>query len=183
MSDHCPICDSEKEMPAVSSCQHGPDTSKAYLLLAAVIITIAALAFVTSFFTDERTVQNYATFFMGWFFVIFAIFKLVDLRGFAAGFSMYDLLARRSRFYAIAYPFIELGLGIAYLARYLPQWVNLATVILMSLGSAGVINSLRKKQKIHCACLGAWIKLPLGTISLLEDLGMGLMALAMLVLY
>ena len=43
--------------------------------------------------------------------------KVIDLNGFADGYSTYDLLAKRSRPYALAYPFIELALGILELGR------------------------------------------------------------------
>jgi hypothetical protein len=44
-----------------------------------------------------------------------------------------------------------------------------------------VAQELKRRAGIHCACLGNVIKLPLSTVSLVEDIGMGLMAAAMLV--
>src|ERR1700730_19450143 len=44
--------------------------------------------------------------FMGFFLVVFSMFKLFDLEGFADGFQMYDLLAKPVRAYAYLYPFI-----------------------------------------------------------------------------
>ena len=54
--------------------------------------------------------------FMGYYLVLFSLFKFFDLSGFADGFQMYDLLAKRFRAYAYVFPFVELGLGLAYLA-------------------------------------------------------------------
>ena len=48
--------------------------------------------------------------FMGLFLLVFAMVKLFDLSSFATGFAKYDLLAARSRTYALVYPFLELGL-------------------------------------------------------------------------
>ena len=46
--------------------------------------------------------------FMGFFLIVFAMFKLFDLRGFADGFQKYDLLAMRCRPYALGYPLLDL---------------------------------------------------------------------------
>ena len=59
--------------------------------------------------------------FMGFFLVVFSMFKLFDLEGFADGFQMYDPLARPIRPYAYLYPFVELGLGLGYLAHWQPH--------------------------------------------------------------
>jgi hypothetical protein len=57
--------------------------------------------------------------FMGNFLVIFAMFKLFDLPGFADGFQNYDLIAKRFRPYALVYLFIELALGLCVSSRLL----------------------------------------------------------------
>lgn len=119
--------------------------------------------------------------FMGLFFLIFGLFKLLDLKGFVMSFAEYDLLAKHSKTYAYIYPFIELILGSLYLANLYPLQTNIATALLMFIGSIGVINVVWiKKRKIHCACLGAVIKLPMTSITVIEDVGMGLMALWMI---
>jgi hypothetical protein len=56
-------------------------------------------------------------YFMGLFLVIYSMFKIFDLSGYADGFEMYDLLAKRVRAYAYVYPFVELALGLAYCTR------------------------------------------------------------------
>jgi hypothetical protein len=117
--------------------------------------------------------------FMGFFLCVFALLKLFDLPGFADGFQMYDLLAKHSRAYALLYPFLELALGLAYLAFWRPRDVYLATFILLGFGALGVIRALRKGLDVHCACMGTTLKVPLSTVALVEDLGMAIMALAM----
>ncbi len=117
---------------------------------------------------------------MGFFLVVFALLKLFDLRGFADGFQMYDLLARRFRPYALLYPFLELALGLAYLAFWRPTTVYAATIILLGFGALGVVSALRRGLDVHCACMGNTLKVPLSTVALVEDFGMALMALAML---
>lgn len=117
--------------------------------------------------------------FMGFFLVVFSMFKFFDISGFADGFGMYDLLARRFRFYAYVHPMIELGIGLGYLARWQPAVIAAITVGVMLFGAAGVINALRKGLDLECACMGTILQVPLSTVALVEDLGMALMAAAM----
>ncbi|MEO8205523.1 MAG: MauE/DoxX family redox-associated membrane protein [Chthoniobacterales bacterium] len=118
--------------------------------------------------------------FMGFFLVVFSMFKFFNLEGFADGFQMYDLLAKPFRPYAYIYPFIELGLGLGYLAFWQPRAIYITTIVVMLFGSLGVFNALRKKLDIECACLGTVLQVPLSTVALVEDLGMVVMAAAML---
>ncbi len=114
--------------------------------------------------------------FMGLFLVSFSMLKLFDLPGFADGFHMYDLLAKRVRAYGLLYPFIELALGLAYLARWRLDFVYPATVVVMVFGALGVVVALARGLDIHCACMGTTLKVPLSTVALTEDLGMAAMA-------
>lgn len=124
-----------------------------------------------------RAMQN----FMGGFFLTFSFFKLLDVRGFADSYRMYDVVARRVPAYGYVYPFIELLLGAAYIGGLQPFATNLATVVVMSISSIGVIQSLLEKRKIRCACLGTVFNLPMSTVTLIEDTTMIAMAVAMLV--
>jgi len=117
---------------------------------------------------------------MGGFFILFSLFKMLDLSGFADGYSTYDVVAKHSRAYALAYPFIELVLGILYFTSLAPFATNLITLILMIIGSIGVVKVLMEKRTIQCACLGTALKLPMTKVTLIEDALMGLMALVML---
>src|SRR3989338_7186766 len=73
--------------------------------------------------------------FMGGFFIIFSFFKLLNLKGFSDSYSTYDLLAKRWPNYGYIYPFIELGLGIAYWSRLEDLWVDIATIVVMGVSS------------------------------------------------
>jgi hypothetical protein len=118
--------------------------------------------------------------FMGIFLVIFAMFKLFDLPGFADGFQKYDLIAKRLRPYALVYPFIELGLGLAYQANLWPGPVNSILLVVMVIGATGVFYALHKGLDVACACLGTVLKVPLSTVAVVEDVGMAAMAAIML---
>jgi len=119
--------------------------------------------------------------FMAGFFLAFSFFKLLDLRGFVVAYRGYDLLAKRSRAWAYAYPFVELALGALYLVNLYPVWVNALTLVIMLVGSAGVLRALLDQRQIRCACLGTALNLPMTKVTLIEDLTMAAMAGAMLV--
>jgi hypothetical protein len=119
--------------------------------------------------------------FMGAFFVAFSFFKLLDLPRFADAYAAYDIAAMRLRAYGYAYPFIELGLGVAYLAAFGGLVTDIITFAVMSLSTVGVVRSILKKQTIRCACLGTVFNLPMSKITLVEDLSMVAMAGAALV--
>lgn len=107
--------------------------------------------------------------FMSGFFLIFSFFKLLNLKGFAESYVMYDVLAKQIPVWAYLYVFIELGLGIAFLINFNPILTNSITVIVMSISIIGVLQSVLNKKKIQCACLGAVFNLPMSTVTIIED--------------
>jgi copper chaperone CopZ len=118
--------------------------------------------------------------FMAGFFLAFAFFKLLDIRGFANAYAGYDLLAARWPSWGLVYPFVELALGLAYLANFQPTLTNWATLGIMGFSSLGVIAAVLGKRQIRCACLGTGFNLPMSTVTIVEDLGMVGMAVWML---
>jgi len=118
--------------------------------------------------------------FMAGFFLVFSFFKLLDVAAFAMSYSSYDIVASRFLAYGYVYPFIELGLGMAYLARIEPMLTNLLTLIVMGISTIGVVRALLARRKIQCACLGTVFNLPMSYVTLTEDLLMVAMAAAML---
>ncbi len=119
-------------------------------------------------------------YFMAGFFLVFAFFKLLDLCAFADAYAGYDLLAARWKGWGYLYPFVELGLGMAYLANFLPTLTAWATLIVMGFSAIGVIRAVLSNTKIRCACLGTVFQLPMSTVTIVEDVGMVLMAAVML---
>lgn len=87
------------------------NTKNSYMPLYVIIglIFVSALAISYPFFNPSDVITS----FMAGFFIVFAGFKLIDLRGFAQGYSTYDLLAKRWFNYGYIYPFIELFFGLA----------------------------------------------------------------------
>ncbi len=120
---------------------------------------------------------------MGSFFAIFGAFKLFNLNAFADAYSTYDLIAKKSRTYAIIYPFIEIILAVLYLTDLGGIYRDIFTFILMSVSSIGVLQKLRAKEDIPCACLGMVFELPMTNVTLVEDVLMALEALLMIIIY
>ena len=146
------------------------------LVFAYILLVTLAVEIVNGTFELHRFMPN----FMAGFFLVFSFFKLLDLRGFASSYAMYDLLAKRFPNYGLVYPFIELGLGAAYLLATKPMLTNAITLVVMAFSSIGVILAVANKQKIRCACLGTGFNLPMATVTIIEDLLMAAMALWML---
>lgn len=152
-------------------------TYKPLLLVFAFITSIACL---TSFANNHFIGQLWMNHFMAGFFIVFSFFKFLDIRAFADSYAMYDVIAKQWKGYGYLYPFIELLLGIAYLTAFNPILTNSITVVVMSISSIGVMQSVVRKQKIRCACLGAVFNLPMSTVTIIEDVLMVIMAASML---
>ena len=118
--------------------------------------------------------------FMGLFFIAFSFFKLLDLSGFANAYRSYDLIAKKIPQYGFVYPLIELGLGIGYLIGFSPLLVNWVTLVVMVVSIIGVIDAVIRRATIRCACLGTGFKLPMSTVTIIEDGAMIAMAAIMI---
>jgi copper chaperone CopZ len=119
-------------------------------------------------------------YFMAGFFLVFAFFKLLDVPAFASAYAGYDLLAARWHGWGTVYPFVELALGIAYLTHWQPTLTAWITIIVMGFSAIGVIRAVLGKRTIRCACLGTVFQLPMSTVTIIEDVGMVVMAVWML---
>jgi len=152
-------------------------TYRPLLLVFGYLIGIVALVeFTAGSFDWMRAMAN----FMGGFFVAFSFFKLLNLRSFVDAYQTYDVLARPVRVYGYAYPFIELGLGIAFLVGVAPVATNFVTLVIMLVSIVGVTQALLQKRRIQCACLGTVFNLPMTKVTFVEDALMAGMALVML---
>ena len=140
-----------------------------YLVVGAVLLQKNTLR-ITNFMID----------FMGLFFVVFSFFKFLDYKGFLSVFAQYDPLAKRITLYGNAYPFIETVLGLMLLMRWQLNFAFIATIIIISITTVGVVYSLFDKNRIDCACLGTALKLPMTEATLIENILMLVMAVAML---
>ena len=156
-----------------------------------VLITYKPLLMIVAFITgfsllvqypfNDFSVMLWMRHFMAGFFVVFAFFKLLNTRGFADSYAMYDIVAAKWRFWGYIYPYIELLLGVSYLLNFNPILTNLFTIIVLGVSSVGVIKSNLDKRKIRCACLGDVFNLPMSKVTIIEDLSMVAMAIGMLI--
>lgn len=118
--------------------------------------------------------------FMAGFFLTFSFFKMLDLKGFAESYSMYDIVARKVKAWGFIYVFVELALGIAYATGFQPLLTNIVTLAVMAIGIIGVLQSVVNKRKIRCACLGAVFNLPMSTVTIIENALMMAMSAGMI---
>jgi copper chaperone CopZ len=158
-----------------------PEPKPSYYPLVLIVAYLLGITLAVEAIAGSLDVMRAMRHFMAGFFLVFSFFKLLDLPAFAMAYTQYDVIAQRWRGYGYLYPFLELTLGAAYLVNWQPTITNIATAVLMAVGTVGVLQTIFAKRKVKCACLGAAINLPVATVTLIEDAGMGLMALAMLV--
>ena len=119
-------------------------------------------------------------YFMAGFFLVFSFFKLLNINAFAKAYAQYDLLAARWLGWGRIYPFVELALGVAYLTNASPIITYWATIVIMSFSAIGVIRAVVSRTQIQCACLGTVFNLPMSTVTIVEDVGMVVMAIVMI---
>ncbi len=151
------------------------------LICLVAVSGFAALA-ITAGFTRPNGVGTMTAFmhaYMGVVLIIFAVLKLFDIEGFKSGFAKYDLLAKHAPAYGAIYPFIELGLGLAYLAFLAPNLTYIATIVVFGFGAIGVVKALRGGLNMSCPCMGNILNVPLSTVTLTEDLAMVAMAVTL----
>lgn len=130
---------------------------------------IAVITLLVEFQSGEFNSSRWMGHFMAGFFLTFSFFKLLNLKGFAESYVMYDVIAKRFKIWAYLYAFVELALGLAYLVNFNPLVTNILTFTVMSISIVGVLQSVLNKRKIQCACLGDVFKLPMSTVTIIED--------------
>lgn len=145
---------------------------------------ITGISLLIEYMHGEFAWMRWMNHFMAGFFLVFSFFKFLNLKGFAESYSMYDIMAKKWKGWGYVYAFTELALGLAFLSGFNPILTNAVTFVIMTVSIIGVLQSVFKKRKIKCACLGAVFNLPMSTITIIEDalmIGMsGAMLLTML---
>ncbi|WP_228241574.1 glutaredoxin [Porphyrobacter sp. GA68] len=113
---------------------------------------------------------------------VLALLKLQDIESFSSMFLNYDLLAKRWVPYSYIYPFAEAGAGVLMIAGAL-TWLSVPVALFI--GTIGAISVFKAvyidKRDIKCACVGGSSKVPLGFVSLTENVMMIAMAIWMIV--
>lgn len=108
--------------------------------------------------------------------------KLQDLSAFTTGFVQYDLLAQKDVRYGYLYPFVETGAGVLMIAGLFTWVAAPAAFFVATVGAISVYKAVYlEKKDLECACTGGSDGVPLGFISLTENLMMVGMAIWMMV--
>ncbi len=154
-----------------------------YLPVISIYVSAVILSILLATMTGMWGAHMLMLYFMGFTFLTFGFFKVLDVSAFADGYQDYDIIAQKSRTYALLYPFIELLLAGLYLADIGGIYRDTFTLILMIVGSIGVFKKLQANEEIPCVCLGVVFKLPMTKVTLFENGLMSLMALSMLLMY
>ncbi|WP_260582752.1 glutaredoxin family protein [Sphingopyxis sp. PET50] len=144
---------------------------------------LMALASSHAAFGSPFTLRT-AEWFVSFSMVVLALLKLQDVDKFATMFLNYDLLARRWVPYASLYPFAEGLVGVLMTAHALP-WLSIPLALFIAtIGAVSVFKAVYiDRRDLKCACVGGSSRVPLGFVSLTENLmmiGMALWMLAML---
>ncbi|MAD75924.1 MAG: glutaredoxin family protein [Rheinheimera sp.] len=137
----------------------------AIALLMAFALNVAAGAEIWSI----STLENFVAFSMA----LLALQKLQDVEAFSNQFLGYDLLAQRWVRYAYIYPFAEAYAGIGMLAGLSAFIVAPVALFIGIIGGISVFKAVYiEKRELKCACVGGNSKVPLGFVSLTENLFM-----------
>ncbi len=156
-------------------------TFKKVIPLLSIFVVIFAGTVLTAIIQQDTSGMHLMMLFMGYFFLVFGGFKVLNLKKFAEAYGMYDTLAMKSQTYALAYPFIELALGVLYLTHTGGISRDIFALLLMAISTHGVWKALQKKEEIPCACLGMVFKVPMTKVTLFENALMLVMAAYMII--
>ena len=137
--------------------------------ISALLALAASWASLGEIFT-LRSLEWFVALSMG----MLAMLKLRDLETFSNMFVGYDILARRVVRYSYVYPFAEALTAVLMVAGGVFGLV--AAPIALFIGTIGAISVIKavyiEKRDIKCACVGGGANVPLGFVSLTENLAM-----------
>jgi glutaredoxin len=144
-----------------------------------VLTALSAVAATYAIWGELLTLQT-VRWFIAFSMVVLAMLKLQNVETFSAMFLNYDLLARRWVPYSYVYPYAEAFAGVLMIAGAL-TW--LSAPVALFIGSIGAVSVFKAvyldKRELKCACVGGSSNVPLGFISLTENLMMIAMAVWM----
>jgi copper chaperone CopZ len=178
MDKHIALTDLQKALDSkyqISAIHHNEMEEQAkswfetYKPILLIFFYISLITVLIQFKNEKINLMEGMQHFMAGFFLVFSFFKLLNLKGFAESYVMYDVLAKKIPVWGYIYALIELALGIAFLINFNPLLTNSVTFIVMSVSIIGVLQSVLNKKKIQCACLGAIFNLPMSTVTIIED--------------
>jgi glutaredoxin len=154
-----------------------------YRPVVALFVMTALMAWAVSYASSGdpftvRPIQDFIAISMA----VLALLKLQNVETFSAMFLNYDLLAKRWVPYSYVYPYAEGLAGVLMLAGAL-KWISIPVALFIgTIGAVSVFKAVYvDKRELKCACVGGSSNVPLGFVSLTENLMMIAMAVWMLV--
>ncbi len=159
-----------------------PKEGKTYQPVLAVFAVTFLMALTTTWaMRGGLDIVRVLELFIAFSMCVLGILKLQDLLSFATGFVQYDLVAQQYVPYSYVYPFIEAGAGILMIAGLFTWVAAPAALIVSTIGAVSVIKAVYiEKRDLSCACVGGGSEVPLGFISLTENLMMIAMSVWMM---
>ncbi len=152
-----------------------------YKPIIAIFATTFLMALSTAWAMGELNGVRVVELFIAISMCVLAIQKLGDLEAFSLQFLNYDLLAQKWVKYSYVYPFVEMLAGVAMISGFLTIIAAPAALFIGTIGAISVFKAVYiDKRDLKCACVGGNSKVPLGFISLTENLMMMAMAVWML---
>ena len=149
------------------------------------LFTITALMAIAASYvaTDDVFGAHTIRWFIAFSMSVLALLKLQNVETFSAMFLNYDLLAKRWVPYSYVYPFAEGLAGILMIAGVL-KWLSIPVALFIGIvGAVSVFKAVYvDKRELKCACVGGSSNVPLGFVSLTENLMMVGMAVWMMVM-
>ncbi|MHA6333613.1 MauE/DoxX family redox-associated membrane protein [Qipengyuania sp. CAU 1752] len=158
------------------------ENATSYRPVFAVFAVGLALALsLSQFVYDTALTIRTAEWFVAFSMAMLAMLKLQDVEQFSSMFIGYDMLGRRWVPYAYAYPYLEATAAVLMAGRILP-WLSIPIALVIgTIGAVSVFYAVYiQKREIKCACVGGSSNVPLGFVSLSENLAMVGMAFWML---
>lgn len=139
---------------------------KTYYPVCLTLLMVAGLSAYTSLY---RSISGDVTTFLadglGFFFCTFAYFKFLDLKGFKSLFEQYDIVAKRFPIYGYIYPFLEMGLGLAFLLctsismLIVLCWFTIAFIAFRAIGIVQAV--IFQPSSLPCGCMGTSALFPM----------------------
>lgn len=155
------------------------ETSYRPVLAVFAMTALMALAASIAAFGTPLTLRA-AEWFIAFSMCVLALLKLQDVETFSTMFLNYDLLAKRWVRYGYVYPFAE-GLAGVLMTAHVADWLSVPLALFI--GTVGAVSVFKAvyvdRRELKCACVGGATRVPLGFVSLTENIMMIAMAMWM----
>lgn len=173
-------------------CHHEPEKPikktfgqkvKPYTALIITLIGIIIFGFAAQYLSGYSDLHVLMHYLMAGYFLAFGSLQLISLKWSARMLQQYEPIAMRWKPYGYIYPFIQFGLGLAFLFWVSPLITNIVAALFLFITLIGIIQAIEQKKHVRCGCLGSVLKVEVGWVTLTETLVMLIMAFGMIVFF